>query len=68
MFVWKYITTVSSGNKGCHESQVDEIKLWLASYPTFPYSYGISRLPEEGKCRSIAGTVRDSPVLRATLL
>jgi len=41
------VKTVWFGNNGCDEFQEDEIKLWVALYPTFPDSYSILRLPEQ---------------------
>jgi len=38
---------VWSGNNGCHVSQDDVIKLWVALCPSFPDSYGILRFHEQ---------------------
>ena len=42
------VKIVWSGNNGCHVSQEDVIKLWVAFYPSFPDSYSILKFPEQG--------------------
>jgi len=39
---------VSSWNNGCHVSQENVIKLWVALYRTFTDSYSILWIPEQG--------------------
>jgi len=48
MHIWKQ-KIVWSGNNGCHVSQEDVCKWWVALYPAFTDAYSKIRIPEQGK-------------------
>jgi len=42
-----------SGNNGCHVSQEDVCKLWVALHPTFTDGHNKIRIPEQGFNRGL---------------
>jgi len=55
ILLWKWLNMdlgkskiVRSGNNGCHMSQENVIKFWLALHPSFPGLYSVKRFPEQG--------------------
>jgi len=52
---------VWSGNNGCHVSQENVIKFWVALHPLFPDSYSVWRIPEQVSCWWEYRNVRFSP-------